>query len=134
MATVRVDDAIHQKMKELAVKNKTNNIAKEYEKALKKYIANEYQNQILEETPVELLINKKMDQVDKHLSSFLGKIDKSLMTIQAIDIALLKKFMEFYAEKKFDENELLEYMEHKGEKLYKRSLIKSREERVNNKD
>ena len=134
MATVRVDDAIHQKMKELAVKNKTNNIAKEYEKALKKYIANEYQNQILAESSIELLINKKMDQVDKHLSSFLGKIDKSLMNIQATDITLLKKFMEVYTDGKFDENELLEYMEHKGDKLYKRSLAKAREEKVKNKE
>lgn len=134
MATVRVDDAIHQKMKDLAVKNKTNNIAKEYEKALKKYIANEYQNQILAESSIELLINKKIDKVDKHISSFLGKIDKSLMNIQATDITLLKKFMEVYTDGKFDENELLEYMEHKGDKLYKRSLVKAMEEKAKNKE
>jgi hypothetical protein len=118
-------------MKDISDKNKTN-ITYEVENALRNYIRNEYQKEVLIESNIELIINKKMDKVDKHLSSFIGKIDKSLMNIQATDITLLKKFMEVYTDGKFDEDELLEYMEHKGDKLYKRSLIKAREEKVKN--
>lgn len=126
--TIQIDSSLHEKMKSISIKNKTN-IVNEVEKAIRKYIQSESEKEILVDSSIEILINKKMDKVDKHLSSFLGKIDKSLMNIQATDITLLKKFMEVYTDGKFDEIELLEYMEHKGEKFYKRGLIKARKEK-----
>ena len=67
MATVRIDDSLHQKMKEIAKKNKSQSIAKEYENALKQYIENERQNEILIDSQIENLMNKKLDKIDKNM-------------------------------------------------------------------
>ena len=77
MATVRIDDSLHQKMKEIAKKNKSQSIAKEYENALKQYIENERQNEILIDSQIENLMNKKLDKIDIGI----GKYRKSNLNL-----------------------------------------------------
>jgi len=118
MANVRVDDSIHQKIKELAIKNKNKSITKEYEIALKKYIQSESQEQVLIDSGIEILINKKLDSIDKHLASYIGKLDKNIYNLLAADVLLIKSTSpELY--EKYKESQIIEYLKYKGEIIRK---------------
>ncbi|WP_270648268.1 hypothetical protein, partial [Paeniclostridium hominis] len=68
---VKVRTHLHDRMKEIAKRN-GNTITEEYEKIITMHIQNETQNQILAESQIETLINKKLNNIDEHISSYLG--------------------------------------------------------------
>ena len=103
MATVRIDDSLHQKMKEIAKKNKSQSIAKEYENALKQYIENERQNEILIDSQIENLMNKKLDKIDKHLASYIGKLDKNIYRVFSTNLLMLRSIRDDLYEKYSEE-------------------------------
>ncbi|WP_270773292.1 hypothetical protein, partial [Intestinibacter bartlettii] len=70
---VKIKSHLHDRMKEIAKRN-GNSITDEYEKIITKHIENETQNQILVESQIEVLLNKKLENIDKHISSYLGKL------------------------------------------------------------
>lgn len=126
MANIRVDDSLHEKMKSLAKKNKSN-ITEEYKKAIMKYIENQSQKEILVDSQIEQLINKKMDSIDKHLASFLGKIDKEMSVLYTTETLILQKMLSVYADTDINTEDLMEYLENKSEQTYIRLIRKLRE-------
>ena len=85
LKNLKVDESLHEKIKSLSKKNKTN-ISFEVERALKKHLENEYQNEILIDSQIENLMNKKLDKIDKHLASYIGKLDKNIYRIFDVQI------------------------------------------------
>lgn len=128
---IRVDDSLHEKMKSLASKNKEN-ITDEYKKAIMQYIENESQKQVLVDSQIEQLINKKMDSIDRHLSSFLGKIDREMSVLYTTESLVLQKILSVYAETDIKLDDLMEYIEDKSDNTYKRLMAKTRESRKAN--
>ena len=124
MATVRIDDSLHQKMKEIAKKNKSQSIAKEYENALKQYIENERQNEILIDSQIENLINKNLDKIDKHLASYIGKLDKNIYRVFSTNLLMLRSIRDDLYEK-YSEEQLIQFLNHKGEMLNKSDAIEN---------
>ncbi|MDU4936125.1 MAG: hypothetical protein E6X43_12525 [Peptostreptococcaceae bacterium] len=124
MATVRIDDSLHQKMKEIAKKNKSQSIAKEYENALKQYIENERQNEILIDSQIENLMNKKLDKIDKHLASYIGKLDKNIYRVFSTNLLMLRSIRDDLYEK-YSEEQLIQFLNHKGEMLNKSDAIEN---------
>ena len=124
MATVRIDDSLHQKMKEIAKKNKSQSIAKEYENALKQYIENERQNEILIDSQIENLMNKKLDKIDKHLASYIGKLDKNIYRVFSTNLLMLRSIRDDLYEK-YSEEQLIQFLNHKGEMLNKSEAIEN---------
>ena len=124
MATVRIDDSLHQKMKEIAKKNKSQSIAKEYENALKQYIENERQNEILIDSQIENQMNKKLDKIDKHLASYIGKLDKNIYRVFSTNLLMLRSIRDDLYEK-YSEEQLIQFLNHKGEMLNKSDAIEN---------
>lgn len=133
MATVRIDDSLHQKMKEIAKKNKSQSIAKEYENALKQYIENERQNEILIDSQIENLMNKKLDKIDKHLASYIGKLDKNIYRIFSTNLLMLRSIRDDLYEK-YSEEQLIQFLNHKGEMLNKGDIIENNKQKINSED
>ena len=129
--SVKVDTSLHEKMKSIAKVNK-NNLVEEYEIAISKHIENETQKQILIDSQIEQLINKKMDNIDKHLASFLGKIDKEISILYTTESLILQKILSVYAETEISIDDLMEYLEDKSEHTYIRLIRKLRENKKAN--
>lgn len=130
---IRVDDSLHEKMKSLAIKNK-NNITDEYKKAITAYIENETQEQILADSQIEKLINKKMDNIDKHLSSFIGKIDKEMSILYTTETLILQKILSVHADTDISIDDLMEYLESKSENTYIRLIRKLKDNKKANEE
>jgi len=123
LSTLHVDSSLHVKMKSIAEKNKTN-LTYEVEKALKNYIKNEKQEEILIDSRIEILINNKMNQLDKHLSSYIGKLDKNIYSILASNVLILQDIKEETFEK-YKESQIIDFLKYKGEIYNKADIEKA---------
>ena len=117
---VKVRTHLHDRMKEIAKRN-GNTITEEYEKIITMHIQNETQNQILAESQIETLINKKLNNIDEHISSYLGKIDKELSVLYTTEVLTLQKILSVHADTDISVEDLMTYLEDKAIKTYKRS-------------
>lgn len=117
---VKVRTHLHDRMKEIAKRN-GNTITEEYEKIITMHIQNETQNQILAESQIETLINKKLNNIDEHISSYLGKIDKELSVLYTTEVLTLQKILSVHADTDISVEDLMTYLEDKAKKTYKRS-------------
>ena len=120
---VKVTTHLHDRMKEIAKRN-GNTITEEYEKIITMHIQNETQNQILAESQIETLINKKLNNIDEHISSYLGKIDKELSVLYTTEVLTLQKILSVHADTDISVEDLMTYLEEKAIKTYKRSRRK----------
>lgn len=120
---VKVRTHLHDRMKEIAKRN-GNTITEEYEKIITMHIQNETQNQILAESQIETLINKKLNNIDEHISSYLGKIDKELSILYTTEVLTLQKILSVHADTDISVEDLMTYLEDKAIKTYKRSRRK----------
>lgn len=120
---VKVTTHLHDRMKEIAKRN-GNTITEEYEKIITMHIQNETQNQILAESQIETLINKKLNNIDEHISSYLGKIDKELSILYTTEVLTLQKILSVHADTDISVEDLMTYLEDKAKKTYKRSRRK----------
>lgn len=123
----RVNDTLHEKMKELATKN-GNTIYKEYEVAIKNHIQKEREDELLRDSKIEILINKKMDSIDKHLASMMANISKDINVLYGVDIAMARKLLD--VDRKYSEEELQNYFDKKGEGIYRTRMIKARNSKL----
>ena len=122
---VKVRTHLHDRMKEIAKRN-GNTITEEYEKIITLHIQNETQNQILAESQIETLINKKLNNIDEHISSYLGKIDKELSVLYTTEVLTLQKILSVHADTDISVEDLMTYLEDKAKKTYKRSRGKNK--------
>lgn len=117
---VQIDSSLHCKAKEMAIKNQTN-IVYEVEEALRKHIQSELEKEILVDSGIEILINKKSDRVDKHLASYIGKLDKNIYQLLASSLLLLRSSRSDLYEK-YNEEDILEFLNYKGNLLSKNKV------------
>ena len=130
--TIQIDESLHEKIKSLSKKNKTN-ISFEVERALKKHLENEYQNEILIDSQIENLMNKKLDKIDKHLASYIGKLDKNIYRIFSTNLLMLRSIRDDLYEK-YSEEQLIQFLNHKGEMLNKGDIIENNKQKINSED
>lgn len=73
MATtsVRVEDFRHAKMKELAVKNNVS-IQETYAEAIDAFIAGKYQEMILADSKLELILNTRLNKIADRLAAMIS--------------------------------------------------------------
>lgn len=116
---VKVKTNLHDRMKEIAKRN-GNTITEEYEKIITMHIQNETQNQILAESQIETLINKKLNNLDKHISSYLGKIDKEMSLLYTTEVLTLQKILSVHSDADISVEDLMTYLEDKSIKTYNR--------------
>lgn len=117
---VKVKTNLHDRMKEIAKRN-GNTITEEYEKIITMHIQNETQNQILAESQIETLINKKLNNLDKHISSYLGKIDKEMSLLYITEVLTLQKILSVHSDADISVEDLMTYLEDKSIKIYNRA-------------
>ena len=117
---VKVRTNLHDRMKEIAKRN-GNTITEEYEKIINMHIQNETQNQILAESQIEILINKKLNNLDKHISSYLGKIDRELSVLYTTEVLTLQKILSVHDDTDIYLEDLMTYLEDKAIKTYNRA-------------
>lgn len=117
---VKVKTNLHDRMKEIAKRN-GNTITEEYEKIITMHIQNETQNQILAESQIETLINKKLNNLDKHISSYLGKIDKEMSLLYTTEVLTLQKILSVHSDADISVEDLMTYLEDKSIKTYNRA-------------
>lgn len=130
--TIQIDESLHEKIKSLSKKNKSK-INFEVERALKKHLENEYQNEILIDSQIENLMNKKLDKIDKHLASYIGKLDKNIYRIFSTNLLMLRSIRDDLYEK-YSEEQLIQFLNHKGEMLNKGDIIENNKQKINSED
>ena len=70
---VRVKRSLDEKMMAIATKRGTTK-TKIYEEMMRDYIERSSQDELIRDGKIEELLNKKISNVDKHLSSMLGQL------------------------------------------------------------
>lgn len=120
---VQIDSSLHCKIKEMAKKNKTN-IVYEVEEALRKHIQKKSEEEILVDSGIEILINNKLDKVDRHLASYIGKLDKNIYKLLASNLLSLRSNRSDLYEK-YSEEEILEFLSYKGDELSKNKVVQT---------
>lgn len=95
---VLIDEELHKKMKELAGPEK-GAIINEYREAIKKHIEAKTQKNIIQDSGLDIYLNERLNKMDNHLGSMLGRtgIDVS-MTLMGV-IILLEKLTKVDREK-----------------------------------
>lgn len=119
---VKISRHLHEKMKEVADKN-GNSITDEYEKIIKEHIKSERQKEIERDSQIEIFLNKKMNAIDKHLSSILINMTKDINTLLFIEFLKTDKKLR----EKYSNDEIIKYYEKQGEYLYKQRMKQARD-------
>ena len=70
-----------------------------------------------------------MDKVDKHLASYIGKLDKNIYSLLASSLLMLRSSRPDLYEK-YSEREIIEFLDYKGDTMNKEDLKKSRKEKA----
>lgn len=70
---------------------------------------------------IEILINKKLEKVDRHLASYIGKLDKNIYQLLASSLLLLRSSRSDLYEK-YSEEEIVEFLSYKGDLLSKNKV------------
>ena len=87
---VRFKKSLDLKMKEIATKEgKTKE--KVYEEAILEFLKNQSQEQVIQDGKIEELLNAKLGNIDKHLSSMIGQLSKDLALVYGTSIYNLQK-------------------------------------------
>ncbi|WP_240431938.1 hypothetical protein [Paenibacillus aceti] len=92
-STVRIDEHLHIRMKELAAKKGTTSIADEYRKALEHWIAQETQNILLADSQILSVLEHRMTKMEDRLAKMNGRTGMDVsMTLMAVLNLLAKHY------------------------------------------
>ena len=64
---------------------------KVYEEAILEFLKNQSQEQVIQDGKIEELLNAKLGNIDKHLSSMIGQLSKDLALVYGTSIYNLQK-------------------------------------------
>ena len=117
---VKIDDHLHEKMKQLAG-DKRGAIAAEYREAIQEHIKYKTEENMVRDTGLDNFINNRVTKAEDHLSSMMARtgIDTSI-TLMGV-ILLLEKLL------KVDKSEIIKQLRHDGY-LYFSTVIKEDKE------
>ena len=93
VTNLRVKKSLDAKIKEIA--NKKGRTKTEiYEEAVLNYIEMNSKEELIRDSKIEELLNRKISNVDKHLSSMLGQLSKDLALVYCTSIFNLQKTLD----------------------------------------
>ena len=125
---VRFKKSLDLKMKEIAVKTgKTK--AKVYEDAILDFLEKESQEQVINDGKIEELLNKKLGNIDKHLSSMMGQLSKDLALVYGTSIYNLQKTLDLLGldtKQKYTDSEIMRIMESRNDAIHTHLIIRAR--------
>lgn len=110
---VRVLASKHEKMKEIVrMKGSRRTIFEEYDLAISNHIQNAYQENVIESSNIENILDRKFKAMDKHLSSMLGK---NGMTDSMLLVGMIKFLSSYF---KIEPDEIIEVLRKEGKIYY----------------
>lgn len=125
---VRIRKDLDAKMKELAAQGgKTKE--KMYEEVVMNFLENQAQNKVIEDSRVEELLNQKLGNIDKHLSSMLGQIWKDLALVYCTNIFTLQKTLDVLGldtKNTYTDSKIMEIMESRSDAVYNHLAAKAK--------
>lgn len=125
---VRIKKHLDIKMKELAIQNgKTKE--KMYEEVVMNFLENEAQKRVIEDSRIEEILNKKLGNIDKHLSSMLGQIWKDLALVYCTNIFTLQKTLDglgLDTKNTYTDSKIMEIMESRSDAVFNHLSTKAR--------
>ena len=126
---VRIKKSLDVKMKEIATKSgKTK--AQVYEDAIVTFLKDQSQEQIMQDGKIEELLNVKLGNIDKHLSSMIGQLSKDIALIYGTSIYNLQKTLDVLGldtKQKYTDSEIMKIMERRGDAIHAHLMIRARE-------
>ena len=126
---VRFKKSLDLKMKEIATKEgKTKE--KVYEEAILELLKNQSQEQVIQDGKIEELLNAKLGNIDKHLSSMIGQLSKDLALVYGTSIYNLQKTLDLLGldtKQKYTDKEIMNIMESRGDAIHAHLMIRARE-------
>ena len=126
---VRFKKSLDLNMKEIATKEgKTKE--KVYEEAILEFLKNQSQEQVIQDGKIEELLNAKLGNIDKHLSSMIGQLSKDLALVYGTSIYNLQKTLDLLGldtKQKYTDKEIMNIMESRGDAIHAHLMIRARE-------
>ena len=126
---VRIKKSLDVKMKEIATKSgKTK--AQVYEDAIVTFLKDQSQEQIMQDGKIEELLNVKLGNIYKHLSSMIGQLSKDIALIYGTSIYNLQKTLDVLGldtKQKYTDSEIMKIMESRGDAIHAHLMIRARE-------
>ena len=125
----RIKKSLDLKMTEMAAKTgKTK--TQVYEEAVMRYLENESHEQVIQDGKLEELLNKKLGNIDKHLSSMIGQISKDLALVYGTNIYTLQKTLDLLGldtKNQYTDKEIMKVMESRSDAIYSHLMIRARD-------
>ncbi|WP_213428495.1 MULTISPECIES: hypothetical protein [Paenibacillus] len=90
-STVRIDDHLHAKMKDLAARKGTSSIAEEYRQALEHWVAQEAQNILLADSQILSRLEDRITKTEERLARMNGRTGMDVAVVLTGILNLLAK-------------------------------------------
>ena len=125
---VRVKRSLDEKMMAIATKRGTTK-TKIYEEMMRDYIERSSQDELISDGKFEELLNNKMSNIDKHLSSMLGQLSKDLALVYCTSIFNLQKTLDLLGldtKNKYTDMEIMKIMESRSDLVHSHLMLRAR--------
>ena len=130
---VRVKRSLDEKMMAIATKRGTTK-TKIYEEMMRDYIERSAQDELVNDGKIEELLNNKIGNIDKHLSSMLGQLSKDLALVYCTSIFNLQKTLDLLGldtKNKYTDMEIMKIMESRSDLVYSHLMLRARNNKKN---
>ena len=130
---VRVKRNLDDKIMDIATKRGTTK-TKIYEEMMRDYIERSSQDELISDGKFEELLNNKMSNIDKHLSSMLGQLSKDLALVYCTSIFNLQKTLDLLGldtKNKYTDMEIMKIMESRSDLVYSHLMLRARNNKKN---
>ena len=130
---VRVKRNLDEKMMAIATKRGTTK-TKIYEEMMRDYIERSSQDELVNDGKIEELLNNKIGNIDKHLSSMLGQLSKDLALVYCTSIFNLQKTLDLLGldtKNKYTDMEIMKIMESRSDLVYSHLMLRARNNKKN---
>lgn len=133
VTNLRIKKNLDAKIKEIATK--TGRTKTEiYEEAVLNYIERESQEELIRDGKIEELLNSKINNIDKHLSSMLGQLSKDLALVYCTSIFNLQKTLDLLGldtKNKYTDMEIMKIMESRSDLVHSHLMLRARNNKEN---
>ena len=130
---VRVKRNLDEKMMDIATKRGTTK-TKIYEEMMRDYIERSSQDELVNDGKIEELLNNKIGNIDKHLSSMLGQLSKDLALVYCTSIFNLQKTLDLMGldtKNKYTDMEIMKIMESRSDLVHSHLMMRARNNKKN---
>lgn len=129
VTNLRIKKSLDSKITEISAK--TGRTKTEiYEEAVLSYIEREAEEQLLRDSKIEEMINQKLGNIDKHLSSMLGQVSKDLALVYCTNVFTLQKTLDILGmdtKGKYTDKHIMQTMEERSDAVYNHLMVRARD-------